>query len=52
MMPKSAKRFSDDIMVYLIDFAASMRRHVIPLGCNRSNAIRRGKQRERIESYT
>jgi hypothetical protein len=33
MMPKGAKRFSNDIMVYLIDFAASMRRQVSPLGC-------------------
>jgi hypothetical protein len=32
MMPKSAKRFSDDIMVHLIDFAAYMRRQVILLG--------------------
>ncbi|QDB99904.1 hypothetical protein FGU64_05475 [Mesorhizobium sp. 8] len=34
MMPKSAKRFSDDIMVYLINLAACVRRQVIPLGCN------------------
>jgi len=34
MMPKSVKRSSDDIMVYLIDFAACLQRHVIPLGCN------------------
>jgi len=34
MMPKSVKRFSDDIMVYPIDFAACLRRQVIPLGCN------------------
>jgi len=26
MMPKSVKRFSDDIMVYPIDFAACLRR--------------------------
>jgi len=26
MMPKSVKRLSDDIMVYLIDFAACLRR--------------------------
>jgi len=32
-MPKSVKRFSDDIMVYLIDVAACLRRQVIPLGC-------------------
>ncbi|RUM97131.1 hypothetical protein EET67_14810 [Pseudaminobacter arsenicus] len=30
MMPKSVKQFSDDIMVYLVDFAACMRRQVIP----------------------
>jgi len=34
MMPKSVKRFSGDIMVYLIDFAACVRRQVFPLGCN------------------
>jgi len=34
MMPKSVKWFSDDIMVYLVDFAACMRRQVTPLGCN------------------
>jgi hypothetical protein len=33
MMPKAVKRFSDDIMVHLVDFAAYMRRQVIPLGC-------------------
>jgi len=34
MMPKSVKRFSDDIMVYLNDLAACMRRQLFPLGCN------------------
>jgi hypothetical protein len=34
MMAKSVKRFSGDIMVYLFDFAAYVRRQVIPLGCN------------------
>jgi hypothetical protein len=32
---KSVKRFSGGIMVDLIDFAACMRRQVIPLGCNK-----------------
>jgi len=34
MMQKSVKRFSDAIMVYSFDFAACVRRQVIPLGCN------------------
>jgi len=34
MMLKSVKRFSGGIMVYLIDFAACVRRQVIPPGCN------------------
>jgi len=34
MVPKSVKRFSDDIMVHLIDLAACARRQVFPLGCN------------------
>jgi len=34
MVPKSVKRFSDDIMVYPIDFSACLRRQAIPLGCN------------------
>jgi hypothetical protein len=34
MMPKSVKWFSGDIMIYLFDFAACVRRQVFPLGRN------------------
>jgi hypothetical protein len=33
MMSKSAKRFSDNIMVRVVDFAAYMRRQVFSLTC-------------------
>jgi hypothetical protein len=33
-MPKNGNRFSGYIMVQRVDFAACMRREVIPLRCN------------------
>jgi hypothetical protein len=39
MMPKSGYRFSDGIMVCLIDFAASVPRQASSLGCNTLKAV-------------